>query len=153
MTRNWMIVGLLGLMVSSGCGESGLETAYVSGKVVVNGQPVTAGTIIFTPKADGNEMMAGKPATGYIESDGSFVLSTYGNSDGAVVGSHLVTVRGVESAPEDGEREGAGAKAVGSTNAIFEVKSGIDNLFEVQLDPPVEKPKKRRRNNDEDEDD
>lgn len=152
MNRNWILSGLLGLVVCSGCGQQEFETAYVSGSVLVNGSPVTAGSIIFTPSSNGDGSMVGKSATGYIEPDGSFVLSTYGNGDGAVVGSHRVTVRGVEGKPEEGEREGSGAKPVGTTNAIFEVKPG-DNLFEVQLDPPVEKPKKRRRRKDDDEDD
>lgn len=152
MTRNWILTCLIGLAVCPGCGKQAFETAYVSGTVVVNGEPVSGGSIIFTPTAKGEDTLAGKSAMGYIEADGSFVLSTYGTSDGAVVGSHKVTVRGAEGPPPEGEREGPGPKDVGTTDAIFEVKSG-SNKFEVRLNPPAEKPKKRRRNDDEDDDD
>jgi hypothetical protein len=53
------------------------------------GQPLTKGTVTFEP--DG----AGKEATGEIQADGTFVLSTYKKDDGAVLGNHRVTVSNV----------------------------------------------------------
>lgn len=42
-------------------------------------------------------MKAGKPGFGHIQGDGSYVLQTYRENDGAVVGEHLVTIYGESS--------------------------------------------------------
>lgn len=77
-------------MVASGCsGSGGLETAPVKGNVTYNGKPLTYGRVSFRPEA-------GSPATGEIQSDGSFTLSTYHNGDGAIVGKHLVLITATE---------------------------------------------------------
>jgi len=84
------IAMLLGL---SGCGGPGARVAPVKGKVVFDGKPVKGGSITFRPVASGTESKAGalgKPATGDVGDDGTFVLSTYGKGDGAVVGKHEV---------------------------------------------------------------
>jgi hypothetical protein len=79
-----------------GCGgNSGdLSTAPVKGKVTHNGQPVTGGSVIFSPiaaSAGTKPTQTGKSGVGNVGNDGSFTLSTYGNGDGAVVGKHRVT--------------------------------------------------------------
>jgi hypothetical protein len=63
----------------------------VSGKVTHNGQPVTSGSVVFTP-VGGTQSSAARIATGQIESDGSYTLTTYDTGDGAVLGQHIVTV-------------------------------------------------------------
>ncbi|MBX6312095.1 MAG: hypothetical protein IRY99_04130 [Isosphaeraceae bacterium] len=63
----------------------------VSGKVTYKGKPVTNGSVIFTPVA-GKGAETGQVATGQLESDGSFVLTTFDIGDGAVLGQHTVTV-------------------------------------------------------------
>ena len=73
-----------------GCG-SGASTAPVSGKITYQGQPVTGGTLSFAPIAAAGAVNPGKPAAALIQSDGSFVLTTYTASDGAVIGKHRVT--------------------------------------------------------------
>ena len=65
----------------------------VSGNVTYNGQPVTSGSVIFTPsKGDSG----GHVATGPIGSDGSYSLTTFDTGDGAVIGQHVVTVEARE---------------------------------------------------------
>lgn len=149
MTR----LSILGLLVFSaavtGCSGDQFETAAVSGTVTSNGTPVTAGTIVFNPIAQGKTTMVGKSATGFIE-DGKFVLSTYGNGDGAVVGTHSVIVTGKETPPEDaGEVEWGAAPNWGSTTETFTVVAGQENTFEIKLTPP----EKKRRRGEEEEDD
>jgi hypothetical protein len=63
----------------------------VRGKVTYNGQPVTSGSVTFTPIA-GQGAATGQPATGQIESDGSYELTTFNTGDGAILGQHAVTV-------------------------------------------------------------
>lgn len=90
---NWHYwVCCIGFFLSlAGCGGgNGLETAPVVGKVLINGQPLAFGSISFRPKA-------GSPATGQIQSDGSFTLTTYKSGDGAIIGPHDVLVIATES--------------------------------------------------------
>lgn len=90
-------LGLFGLLAvtSVGCGGSSGEfkVAPVKGKVIFNGQPVTSGSIHFRPVAvqGAKEGMQGKPASGQIQSDGTFVLTTFRQGDGAIVGKHEVS--------------------------------------------------------------
>lgn len=85
--RAWLIVALIA--ATSGCGRSGgLETAPVRGKVTLDGQPFTSGgSVVFQPQG------RGKMATGQVEADGTFTLSTYASGDGATIGKHNVMVR------------------------------------------------------------
>ena len=90
---------LLPCLILLGCGRGyELPTAPVSGKVLVDGQPVTKGQVIFAPEG-------GRAATGILGPDGTFTLSTYRPNDGAVVGKHTVTVisaeRAADADPED----------------------------------------------------
>lgn len=151
MTR-FTLLGLTSLvsLLTVGCSNEQFETAPVSGTVTSGGTPVTAGTIVFNPIAQGTDTMVGKSATGYIE-DGKFVLSTYGNADGAVIGTHSVIVTGKETPPADpNEVEWGSAPNWGSTTETFVVSAGADNVFEITLTPP--QPKKKRGSDDEDDD-
>jgi hypothetical protein len=78
--------------VSSGCGKSTYDIAPVRGTVTIDGRPFTQGKVQFAPKSAAGEPNAGKPAFGLLQPDGSFVLGTYGESDGAVIGTHSVTI-------------------------------------------------------------
>jgi hypothetical protein len=74
-----------------GCGgANGLPTAPVEGTVTFEGQPVTAGNLTFSPIANFDKLEAGAPATAAVKPDGSFVLGTNSENDGAVIGRHRV---------------------------------------------------------------
>jgi hypothetical protein len=76
-----------------GCGNQSLyEVAVVHGTVTLDGKPLTGGKVMFAPIAEGQNAKAGKPGFGALGPDGSFVISTYGVEDGAVVGKHWVSV-------------------------------------------------------------
>lgn len=72
------------LLWLSGC-DSRPGRVPVSGKVVIDGQPLTKGFVTVVP-ADG------RPATGQIQSDGTFRLTTFDENDGCLKGTHPVTV-------------------------------------------------------------
>lgn len=72
-------------LMLAGCGSS--SRATVKGKVVFNGAPVTEGSLLFTPQDSAN---AAKPATGIIQSDGTFALGTDKDGDGAAIGVHTI---------------------------------------------------------------
>jgi hypothetical protein len=62
----------------------------VKGKVTYKGKPLAMGMISFVPDGYGRE------ARGDIQSDGSFVLTTYKEGDGVVAGEHRVTITGLD---------------------------------------------------------
>jgi hypothetical protein len=71
--------------VCSGCGDGRPERVAVSGKVLIDGDPVTRGSIKFVPEK-------GRPSFGDIGPDGSFTLTCYDGADGAIPGKHRVQV-------------------------------------------------------------
>jgi hypothetical protein len=84
------LVGALFLGCWSGCGVKGAGTLPslipVKGKVTFKGEPLTSGTIHFEPDD------FGRPATGKLQSDGTFVLTTLKQGDGVVPGHHKVSI-------------------------------------------------------------
>jgi hypothetical protein len=66
--------------------------APVTGAVTLDGKPFAAGKVMFAPVAQGDSAKAGKPAMGQLSPEGTYELSTYGSSDGAIVGNHWITV-------------------------------------------------------------
>ncbi len=87
-----ILVPLL-LLAVAGCGGSEqAETRKISGTVSLDGRPLTRGHVLFVPDS-------GRAANGEIQSDGSYVLRTYGSADGAVLGTHRVAVVCREEAP------------------------------------------------------
>jgi hypothetical protein len=118
---------LLTLGTIAGCADDS-NIASVEGIVRLDGKPLTSGTVRFVPAA-------GRAATGTIQSDGTFSLGTYSESDGALIGTHQVAVIAYEAA-NDGrpayEIRAETSKAlvpqrymaVGTSGLSFEVKPG-----------------------------
>lgn len=80
------------LLFVAGCGGSTEQAATllkpvpVKGSVLYKGKPLTGGTVRFEPEDGGRE------ASGNIEPDGTFTLTTFQAADGAVAGKHRVAV-------------------------------------------------------------
>lgn len=71
--------------VTIGCGDSHPSRVAVAGRVLIDGEPVTRGSIKFVPEK-------GRPSFGEIGSDGRFILTCYDGADGALPGKHRVQV-------------------------------------------------------------
>ncbi|HID75213.1 MAG TPA: carboxypeptidase regulatory-like domain-containing protein [Planctomycetaceae bacterium] len=83
----WVLLVLTGMVL--GCaGSDRPETVPVSGTVTLNGQPLAGAHVVFTLK-EGGELAK---ATGTTDSQGKYQLSTFGENDGAVPGSYVVTI-------------------------------------------------------------
>src|SRR5262245_58967756 len=81
-------VGLL-----AGCGSSGeFPTVPTTGRVLCEGKPVPHVMVFFEPLQNGKSALVGKQGIGHAEEDGTFVVSTYDEGDGAVTGRHRVRV-------------------------------------------------------------
>lgn len=107
--KPYLAFGLILSLCLTGCGGGGgkLPVAKVVGKVVSDGKPVTGGSITFAPVGNGKDP-AGKPASGAVQTDGTFKLFTYRDNDGAVIGKHKVTY----SAPAGEAKEGPDGHSV-----------------------------------------
>ena len=128
----------------SSCSKSPYEIADVEGTALCNGKPLTAGFVIFAPVSKNPGSVSekpGKPATGKLDEDGRFILSTFGNEDGAVVGQHTARV----SIPSGDDDEGEAARPPCSGTVyepgtkeprIFEVVSGENNEFTLEFSNP-----------------
>lgn len=86
MLRFCICIFVVALAFLAGCSSKrGLETAPVSGKVTYKGKPLPNGTVMFVPGE-------GPAATGEIDKDGNYQLTTYAAGDGAVLGNHKVSI-------------------------------------------------------------
>jgi len=84
----WALVLLASAAVAisiSGCGKARRDRAEVTGTVTYNGTPLRFGTVIFEPET-------GQYATGAIQPDGSFRMTTRGEGDGVPVGKCKVRI-------------------------------------------------------------
>jgi hypothetical protein len=57
----------------------------VSGKVLIDGEPLKYGTVVFVPEL-------GRQSTGPIDETGAFTLTCYDPGDGALIGKHGIEV-------------------------------------------------------------
>jgi hypothetical protein len=133
------VLSLVSLALLVGCGQGDrIEVARVRGAVTLDGKPyLKGGSVFFQPKA------TGKMATGEIQADGTYELSTYAPGDGAAVGVNLVMIV-PKVAPVDELSEGAGAppaqlsfprkyEAVATSGLSCEVKAGQQNEFPIDM--------------------
>jgi hypothetical protein len=61
----------------------------VSGRVTIDGQPVTNGSVSFRP-------LHGRPASGKLNDQGRFTLKTFEPGDGCIPGKHDVTIHSTD---------------------------------------------------------
>ncbi len=138
--NRYALAGVVGLVLTFvGCGGGGdqLPTAQVSGKVTFDGKPVTGGTLTFLPQASAGNPTPGKPASGTIQSDGTYELGTYDTDDGAVIGRHTISFSA--PAPESSSNDGGHGEASASMyerlkpmKTEVEVESG-SNTIDIEL--------------------
>lgn len=155
---SWFVVGGraalaaagLSLLSLAGCGPGGGPIGKVNGKIVAGGQPVTGGSLTFAPIESSKENPA-SPASGQVKPDGTFVLSTNKEGDGAAVGKHRVNYswparKGRESWDETDPNAGPPPPEtispfegmVVKQPAEVEVKAGTNDItIELVPGPPI----------------
>lgn len=124
---------ILLLFLAAGCTpEHVMQTAPVSGSVTCGGKTLTEGYITFTPIPDASANVAKSGKSGYavIQSDGTYVVTTYNEGDGAIPGRHEVRV--YKPDPEDDEQAPKDPFACGNKVLQVVVEEG-DNV--IDLDP------------------
>jgi hypothetical protein len=73
------------ILIAAGCGDNHPARVPVSGQVLIDGQPLTCGTVTFIPTGH-------RASQGAIDANGHFTLSCYAANDGAVLGKHKIEV-------------------------------------------------------------
>ncbi|MCC6127173.1 MAG: hypothetical protein IT426_19600 [Pirellulales bacterium] len=114
-------------ILPAGCGDGRPRRVPVSGRVSIDGQPLTAGFIQVFPVKD-------RAASGPIGPDGRFTLSTFDQDDGCVLGKHRVLVIGSEHQSAYVVKWLAPKKysAVNTSGLWVEIAGPTDNL-EIKL--------------------
>ena len=86
-----LLVCLIAAVV--GCSDGRPSRVPVSGTVMIDDQPLDYGFVRLIPQY-------GRPATGQLDRQGRFTLTTYEKGDGVVLGTHRVEVMGEEPLSE-----------------------------------------------------
>lgn len=106
MVRQFLTMTLLlGVAAVAGCsggGEGTAPTAKTAGVVTYKGTPVPNVSVTFTPAS-------GRPANGVTDATGKFTLTTFNTGDGAVPGTHQVSITTTGEEPMPGTPEAAAA--------------------------------------------
>lgn len=133
---------ILLVLAAAGCGgvSDAPVLAKVTGVVMLDGKPLTKGSVQFTP--DSSQGTSGRMALGDIGPDGEFTLTTSTPGDGAQVGFHKVSVVCVDAPPFDPKNpvpttvkwlipEKYGVEQTSGLTA--EVKEGEENIIQFDL--------------------
>ena len=131
-------LGLI-LALTVGCSGSQRETAPVEGSVKLDGKPLASAIITFYPES-------GRSASGVLQENGTYVLGTYSESDGAVPGKHKVAITAFNQSakkpdfdndrPNRSDRQSAIPVRYAnpeSSGLTFEVKAGETNNAPFEL--------------------
>lgn len=139
MHRICLSIGvLLPLCCGCGSGERSFAVARTEGVVLCDGKPVEKAQVYFEPMVTGRSAKVGKQGFAFSGAKGEFRMSTYGNSDGAVIGKHRVRVGGDSSVKCDCETNSE------RTITEVEIVAGKANTFELKLPAKVAKKRSTR---------
>lgn len=75
---------LLLLLCAAGC-DSRPKRVPVSGKVLIDGEPLKYGAVVFVPEG-------GRQSSGILDENGNFKLTCFEPGDGALIGKHQIQV-------------------------------------------------------------
>jgi hypothetical protein len=123
---------LLTVVAAAGCGQEDQALAPVRGRVFFRGEPLSGGSIVFTPNPDKGG--SGPLARAEIAADGAYTLRS-GDRPGAVPGWHRVTVVCVRPADEpSGEGKFTEVRCVIPHHYSLPDLSGLEGLVAPDRD-------------------
>ena len=137
-------------LVLLGCGTDplgGVELGQVTGKVTLDGKPLAGAQVTFKPAQ-------GKSSTCLTDTEGNYTLRYITGYDGAIVGSHKVEIRKVESVQTgEGEKAQTNERQVvpkmynSKTTLSAEVKPGSNQFdFDLKAGPAPSESSQSRSN-------
>lgn len=133
-----VVTSLVVLVAGCSGGVGTAPTAPAAGSISLAGQPIADVNVTFTPTA-------GRSATGRTDAQGRFALSTFAEGDGAVPGSHRVTLSlPAADVPMPGTPEAASYKpptapfparygSLDDTDLVVEIPAGGDTAIALEL--------------------
>ena len=127
LPKQWTALVGLALCSHLGCGDGRPERVPVSGRVLIDGEPIEHGNIRVFPQND-------RAASGVLGVGGRFALTTYDKGDGCVLGKHAVVVNAREPIDARSQRWYAPAKYrnVATSGLTLDVVGPIDDV-EINL--------------------
>ena len=91
MRSSYLVPLLVPLL--AGCGGGPYQTARVSGRITLNGQPLAHAAITFQPVATRGHLNPGPGSGAFTDSEGRYTLKLTGTETaGAVIGKHMVRI-------------------------------------------------------------
>jgi hypothetical protein len=136
MIARSVLICLVTLLIA-GCGGSTDVVVYpTSGVVNFEGKAMSGGgSISFVPTTS----QAGKAAGGIINADGTFVMSTYGDGDGAMAGTFRVMIVQTTTAEPDfgGDSDAPGAAAKAEGTSTVDKADVIPLIYADPVNSPV----------------
>ncbi len=84
-TRSNVALVALAACLIAGCSDSSANWTPITGKVLIDGKPLAHGVVRFAPHGARQSM-------GALDERGNFTLGSYEADDGAVVGTHRVSI-------------------------------------------------------------
>jgi hypothetical protein len=123
------------LTAIDGCNRNHFTMAPVHGNITIDNKPLFQGKVMFAPIPVGGEENPGRPASGTIQKNGDFRLTTFNKHDGAVVGEHWVTIINVGEDLPDGVPEFARLTSPTKVTVVADK----DNQIDVRLTSDVVK--------------
>ena len=126
LRQRWFVQAILPLVAvaaSGGCGDGRPARVPVSGRVLIDGEPLTRGIVQFVPKGS-------RPSAGKINQNGEFTLTCYDGDDGIVPGTHQVMVAAKEMISESKVKWHAPPKYADfrKSGLAFEITEPTDDL-------------------------
>jgi hypothetical protein len=103
----WLACGLVFAGCTRPADDSRPAAVPVRGSVTFAGLPAPGVLVVLYPADGSPAAKAGVKPSATTDADGTFVLSTYGQNDGAVPGEYAVTIQWFQSAAKNA-RKGPG---------------------------------------------
>jgi hypothetical protein len=134
--ESWRLLAATCAMLACliGCGDGRPKRVPVAGQVLIDGKPLSYGFVNFVPQE-------GRSSGGRLDTQGRFSLTCFEQDDGAIVGSHQVTVNAGEALGTDKMRWHAPKKyADQGTSGLNQTVSTPVNDLVIQISWSGQKP-------------
>lgn len=125
------VIAAVGLSTTGCTGETGPAVFAVTGRVLVDGEPRAGLAVMFLP--DSSKGTTGPSSIAQTDSDGRFTLNAPGDKQGAIAGTHKVTITcpsfGGSNPSGDGEQESTPCSVAAKFSSV------VDTPLSAEVQP------------------
>jgi hypothetical protein len=90
-----LFIAICVCLMLPGCGNKNPKTIQVQGKITYRGKPLDKAEVQFSPISDKSQALR-RIASGEVDANGVYSLSTFTRGDGVLPGDYMVTVTPVK---------------------------------------------------------